>query len=134
VPGHELVCAHDRLSVRHQDGHRHARQQAAAGPSAPAPARASGRRGHHDQVDAVVGRTRQDHAADIGIGRDVALDRDLDAVSDEPRGDVGTGSGPCPTAEDLGRRLERRPCPPRPGTATRRTRPERSRGLRSSTA
>jgi len=32
----------------------------------------------------------------IGIGGNVALDRDLDAVSDEPRGDVGTRFGTVP--------------------------------------
>ena len=45
---------------------------------------------HDDQIGILVGGTRQDHAADVGIGGGIALNNRLHAVPGKPSGDVGT--------------------------------------------
>ena len=46
---------------------------------------------HHDEVGGRVRRVRQERARDVGVGRDDALDLDLEAMAREVLADVGAG-------------------------------------------
>ena len=75
--------------MRHEDRDGHAVKQRPAGAAQhhlPHPGMAVD--AHHDQIDAVIGGARQDHPADIGIRRHIALNRDLDTVPAQPGGRV----------------------------------------------
>jgi hypothetical protein len=104
--------------VRHEDRDGHAGEQRPAGSTQhhlAHPGMAVD--AHHDKVGIVIGGTRQDHPADIGIRRHILLERDLDAMAREPGGRVGTRFGTVAFGrscgiddkdDDLLRRLEKR--------------------------
>ena len=80
--------------VRHEDRDGHAAQQRPAGAAQhhlAHPGMAVD--AHDDEIGTLVGGARQDHRADIGIRRHIALDRDLDAVAGEPGGRIGARFG-----------------------------------------